>query len=458
VPPFVPAESAPWLRPAPFDGSAASLAEHARAIGEVLAGGGRLWLGPFEPPAALPPGFEDTVLVVPTSGSTGRAKAVAHPLRSLLASQDATARLFADDGTTAAHPDSAGHGHWLPLLPPTHIAGIQVIARAHRTAQVLGLEQVPLADPLPDLRAHFDAARFVALAQPALEQAEAAGLPALTSLVPTQLTRLLETASADGARARSLLSRFAAVLVGGAATPPDLLARARGARVRVRTTYGSSETAGGCVYDGVPLPGVRLDLVDAGPAEDRRAAADPAAGPDAPTPSAGPAGRLRIHSPTLAHGYLLEDGGASTEDFPLCGPADERAFVTSDLAQLRDGRLTVLGRADDVITTGGLKVVPQDVERAIGRSLLLRGIVAEAVVVGVADPEWGRRVEALVVPAAGAAVDAQELPALVRSALRTSGLPHHAVPRRIHVVEALPLRGIGKIDRAAAARIAGDRP
>ncbi|UQN29744.1 AMP-binding protein [Brachybacterium kimchii] len=430
--------TAPWIRPSSFDGSAASLAEHARAIGEVMAGRGRLWLGPFDPPTTMPAGFEDTVMVVPTSGSTGRAKAVAHPLRSLLASQDATARLFADDdgarGTDADRAAHAGHGYWLPLLPPTHIAGIQVIARAHRTAQVLGLERVPLPDPLPDLSVHFDAARFVALAEPALEEAAAADLPAFTSLVPTQLTRLLGEASADGARARALLARFSAVLVGGAATPPDLLARAKGARIAARTTYGSSETAGGCVYDGVPLPGVALELVGAEDGDEE--------------------GRLRLRSPTLAHGYVLEDGSAATEDFPVVGPDGERAFVTSDLARIDEGRLKILGRADDVITTGGLKVVPQDVERAIDRSLMLRGLLAEWVVVGVPDPEWGRRVEALVVPAEGAPTDPDDLPALVRSALRTTGVPSHAVPRRVHVVEALPRLGIGKIDRAAAARTA----
>nr|WP_255719818.1 AMP-binding protein [Brachybacterium sp. ACRRE] len=422
------------------------MAEHVRAIGEVMAGRGRLWLGPFDPPPAMPAGFEDTVLVVPTSGSTGRAKAVAHPLRSLRASQDATARLFADgDGardTDADRTAHAGHGHWLPLLPPTHIAGIQVIARAHRTAQVLGLERVPLPDPLPDLSAHFDAARFVALAEQALAEAAEASLPAFTSLVPTQLTRLLGEASGDGARARTLLSRFSAVLVGGAATPPDLLARAKGARIAVRTTYGSSETAGGCVYDGVPLPGVQLELVET------------VDGAERDTKEGVEEGRLRLRSPTLAHGYVLADGTAATEDFPVVGPDGERAFVTSDLARIDDGRLRILGRADDVITTGGLKVVPQDVERAIDRSLMLRGLLAEWVVVGVPDPEWGRRVEALVVPADDAPTEAEDLPALVRSALRTTGVPSHAVPRHVHVVEALPRLGIGKIDRAAAARIA----
>ena len=447
------AGSLPWLVPPAYDASAASLAAHSEAIGEVMAGRARLWLGPFPAPDRLPAGLEDTALVVPTSGSTGTAKAVALSLAALRASQDATAQLFAADGTA---PDSRGHGFWLPLLPPTHIAGVQVLARAHRTGQALGIPGPALPDPLPDLRRHFDAAAFVELAGPVLEQAERAGLPAMTSLVPTQLTRIVTGATGDDARARGLLKRFAAVLVGGAATSPDVLARARGQRILVRTTYGSSETAGGCVYDRRPLPGVSLSVLD---------------------PDEAGAGRLRISSPTLALGYLTEGGGTDggvfagaspsadgpAADAPATGAsvADDgsydgagRAFLTSDLAEIGDdGALTVLGRADDVINTGGRKVLPQDVERAIDRSLMLRGLVRTSVVVGVPDPEWGQRVEALVTLEEG--TDPAEASALVRSALRTTEVPAHMIPKRVHVVEELPLLGIGKVDRAAARRLAG---
>lgn len=443
------AASLPWLVPPAYDASAASLAAHSEAIGEVMAGRARLWLGPFPAPDRLPAGLEDTALVVPTSGSTGTAKAVALSLAALTASQDATAQLFAADGTA---PDSRGHGFWLPLLPPTHIAGVQVLARAHRTGQVLGLPGPALPDPLPDLRGHFDAAAFVELAGPVLEQAERAGLPAFTSLVPTQLTRIVTGATGDDARARGLLKRFAAVLVGGAATSTDVLARARGQRIPVRTTYGSSETAGGCVYDRRPLPGVSLSVLD---------------------PDESGAGRLRISSPTLALGYLTADGGTDGGVFaaasapsagegtdapaagaPVADGGAERAFLTSDLAEIGDdGALTVLGRADDVINTGGRKVLPQDVERAIDRSLMLRGLVRASVVVGVPDPEWGQRVEALVTLEEG--TDPAEASALVRSALRTTEVPAHMIPKRVHVVEELPLLGIGKVDRAAARRLAG---
>lgn len=436
------AGSLPWLVPPVYDASAASLTAHVEAVGEVMAGRARLWLGPFAAPSHLPAGFGDTSLVVPTSGSTGMAKAVALTREALLASQDATAQLFAADGTA---PDTAGHGFWLPLLPPTHIAGVQVIARAHRTAQVLGLDRPALPEPLPDLRGHFDAAAFVALAEPALAQAERLSLPAFTSLVPTQLSRIVTGTTGADVRARSLLKRFAGVLVGGAATSTDVLARSRAQKIAVRTTYGSSETAGGCVYDRTPLPGVQLHLTD---------------------PDATGAGRLTISSPSLALGYLTADGGADTTPFTAGAGtgastdaetvehADtQRAFLTSDLAELAaDGALTVLGRADDVINTGGRKVLPQDVERAIDRSLMLRGMVRGNVVVGVADPEWGQRIEALVTLEPG--IDPAEATSLVRSALRTSEVPAHMIPKRVHVVEALPLLGIGKVDRAAARRLA----
>ena len=450
-----PAGGLPWLVPPVYDASAASLAAHVAAIGEVMAGRARLWLGPFDPPARLPAGYEDTALVVPTSGSTGTAKAVALTRQALLASQDATAQLLAADATATATA-TRGHGLWLPLLPPTHIAGVQVIARAHRTAQVLGLPAPALPDPLPDLRGHFDAAAFSELAGPVLEQAEQAGLPAFTSLVPTQLTRIVTGATGADARARGVLKRFAAVLVGGAATSPDVLARARAQRIAVRTTYGSSETAGGCVYDRAPLPGVSLGLVE---------------------PDAAGAGRLRITSPALAIGYLTADGGREASAFsaessasagsaaPSGSAAEDgtsgdganprRSFLTSDLAELSpDGALTVLGRADDVINTGGRKVLPQDVERALDRSLMLRGMIRASVVVGVEDPEWGQRVEALVTLEDG--VDPDEATALVRAALRTSEVPAHMVPKHVHVLDRLPLLGIGKVDRAAARRLAAD--
>lgn len=393
-----------WILPAPFDGTVTALREHARAITALERGERPLWLGPFAPPERLPAGFERTALVVPTSGSTGGARAVALTRAALVASQDATARAL------------GGHGLWLPLLPPTHIAGIQVIARAVRAAEVLGRRAPLLPERLPDLDAGFTAAGFARLAAGALDEASAIGAPAFTSLVPTQLRRLLEDGTAAGGAARAHLARFTAVLVGGARTEAALLAQARAAGIAVRTTYGSSETAGGCVYDGEPLVGTRLRIED---------------------------GRLRISSPSLATGYLRPDGGGE----PI-GPS----LLTSDLARWdAEGRLEILGRADDVIISGGRKVHPVPVERALLDHPVLAEQIAEAAVLGLPDPEWGERVVALVVPRAGRAAPTTDA---LRAALRGAGLPAHALPREVIAADALPLLGIGKIDRSAARRLA----
>lgn len=406
-----------WIVPRPYDSTPASLAEHEDAIGAVMRGEGRLWLGPFAPPSRLPAALADTALVVPTSGSTGTAKAVALSRAALIASQDATASVL------------GGHGVWLPLLPPTHIAGVQIIARAHRTALVLGLDSPALPATMPDLARHFDAAALLDAARPTLDLAERLGLPACTSLVPTQLTRILADTTPAGREAIAMLGRFAAVLVGGAATPAPLLAAAQDAGIAVRTTYGSSETGGGCVYDGAPLPGVDLLLDDDGADAEGR--------------------RLLIGSPTLALALLHPDGTANTSSFRREG--GRRLLVTSDLAALDGGRLRILGRADDVVITGGRKVLPQDVESAIDAATALRDLLADRVVVGVPDPEWGERLVALVVPTDPLVSD---LPGLITHALRAGDLPRHALPKRVIAVPELRVRGIGKIDRRAARDLA----
>ena len=230
-----------------------------------------------------------------------------------------------------------------------------------------------------------------------------------TSLVPTQLLRLLD---AGGAALDALLG-YDAVLVGGAALDAGLRARADAAGARVVATYGMTETAGGCVYDGVPLDGVRIGLDEDG--------------------------RIVIGGPTLAAGYL-DDPEATAAGFVGCG--DGREFRTGDLGRWGDGRLEVLGRVDDVIVTGGEKVAPAAVERV----LTAQPGVRAACVVGLPDPEWGAIVGAAVVVEGTPALD--ELRAAVRAALGRA-----AVPRVLHTVDALPLRGIGKPDRAAVARL-----
>jgi O-succinylbenzoic acid--CoA ligase len=372
------------------------------------------------PAAALRPGepldgdeddpADPTVAVVATSGSTGAAKGVLLHASALLASVSAT------------HDRLGGAGRWLLALPAQHVAGLQVLLRA----LVGGAPPVVL-----DLSRGFRPDDFAEAA------ARLRGTRRYTSLVPTQLVRLLDA----GGPGLAALTGFDAVLVGGAATPPSLQERARTEGVRLVTTYGMSETCGGCVYDGVPLDGVRVRLAAEGGAD---------GGPG--SSSDGPAGRVLLGGPVLARGYRgrrADDGSAAGGFFVADGA---RWFATDDGGRRADdGPLEVLGRLDDVVTTGGLKVAPSAVEAAL---LRLPGVV-EAIVVGVPDAEWGQRVVAAVVLAGGAPA-----PSMAQVRERVSAdVAAHASPRQLLVLDRMPLRGPGKPDRTALARLAtlGDR-
>jgi O-succinylbenzoic acid--CoA ligase len=331
---------------------------------------------------------DPTAVVVSTSGSTGVPKGALLPVSALRASAAATETRL------------GGPGRWLLALPARHVAGLQVLLRsvaAGTTPEML------------DLRGGFDPAAFVAAT------ARLADSPRrYTSLVPTQLVRLLDEPSAHEA-----LTSYDAVLVGGAATPQPVLERALAAGVRAVTTYGMSETCGGCVYDGRPLDGVRARTDDSG--------------------------RVLLGGPVVARGYRGRPG-LTRVVFPRSGGL--REFRTDDLGEVRpDGLLWLSGRADDVLVTGGLKVAPAAVEEALAA---LPG-VRECIVVGVPDAEWGQLVTAVVV--AADPLRPPQLEDLRAPVLRTMGA--EAVPRRLVVVDALPLRGPGKPDRVAAARLAG---
>lgn len=393
-----------------------------RAVRDALGGGPAYAPQPRLSDAAPPPG---TALVLRTSGSTGNPREVALSTAALRASAEAT------------HDRLGGPGHWLLVLPPTHVAGVQVINRA----VVAGTE---VRVGAPD---RFTAAGFAAVAGDFV----ARNARVYVSLVPTQLHRLV-TAADDGETAGlDTLARFDAVLVGGAATPAPLLARVRAAGVRAVTTYGMSETSGGCVYDGVPLAGVRV-----------RTAADSA---DVAAESG--TGVVELSGPVLAEGYV-GDPDATAAVFRT-DPDGTRWFRTSDLGRLAaGGRLTVLGRADDVILTGGVNVAPAAVEDVVAEHLAGLGTPGEACVVGVPDAEWGQAVVAVVTGRAPAISTAQagtpladggaELLAGLRAAVgQRLGAP--AAPRRVYVTAALPTRGPGKVDRRAVrdAVVQGER-
>lgn len=337
------------------------------------------------PPPDLPPHRDadlpaDLAVVVGTSGSTGVPKRAMLTAANLRSSIDATASRL------------CGHGRWLLTVPAHHIAGLQVLLRS-----VVAGTTPDVLDPTRG----FTPAAWTA----AVDATTRTDGPTFVSVVPTQLARIL----ADAAAAERLAG-FTAVLVGGAATHPDLLVRARDAGVAAVTTYGMSETAGGCVYDGRPLDGTSVDL-------------------DAD-------GRISLVGPTVAAGYL-GDPDRTRGVFPRPG-----TFRTDDVGHLdADGRLHVDGRVDDLVNTGGLKVAPRLVEEAVAR---LDGI-REAVAVGIPDPEWGEVLAVAVVTTPGSAA-----PTVggLREQLRGI-LTDAALPRAVRRVDTIPARGPGKPDRAA---------
>lgn len=365
------------------DGSPGTVDELREALELTLAGGPALApVGERDDPPAAEAG--PAQVVVTTSGSTGEPRHVVLPARALQASAQ------------ACHARLGGPGHWLLALPAQHVAGLQVLVRA----ALAGTEP-----ELLDARGGFDPVGFAAAARRLMHRAtQSKGGRCYTSLVPAQLVRLLDTEPA-------VLAGFDAVLLGGAAAPSDLVGRARAAGAAVVTTYGMSETCGGCVYDGYPLDGVAVRL-----------ASD---------------GRIELTGQVLAAGYL--------------GRPDDPAFsggwfTTSDLGRWdADGRLRVLGRADDVIITGGVNVAAAEVE-AVLHSL---PEVSAACVVGLPDPTWGQRVVAAVVPADPSRP--MEPDVVLAGARRR--LPGSHAPKQVVLFDALPLLGVGKLDRRAVVEL-----
>ena len=314
---------------------------------------------------------EPEPLIVETSGSTGPPKRVVLSRRAVLASVRATERRL---GTS---------GRWLLTLPASYVAGLQVVCRS----LVAGHEPVLLEE------------------QPSFADAVREGSPAFVSLVPTQLHRMLDVPAEAAA-----LRTFHTVLLGGGPVDASLRARAAEAGVRVVATYGSSETAGGCVYDGHPLDGVALAI--------------------------GRDGRVRIGGPTLFEGY---DGDPDLTAASLV----DGWFLTSDAGRLdEDGRLQVLGRIDDVVVSGGVNVPTP----AVAARLREHPAVAAAEVLGVPDEEWGHRVVAFVVGDLGLA-EARDWVGAAH--------PRSWAPRSVVALDAVPLLANGKPDRVRLRELAG---
>ena len=354
-----------------------------------------------------------TDLILRTSGSTtGTGRLIAMSAAALMASARAT------------HARLGGPGTWLLPLPAHHVAGLQILIRSLEA----GTEPVVV-----DTSSGFSPAALAEALSSARRSTGAAASRLYVSLVPTQLVRVLQDP-----QARRALAGADAVLLGGAAADPALLDRARGAGVTVVTTYGMSETGGGCVYNGRPLEGVEIAIQ---------------------APDTEGAGRILISGPVLAEDYL-HTPGHSPAGSPGGGPDDGEGFhrsgasrllATSDRGRLHpDGRLEVLGRLDDVIVTGGVKVEPRHVEEAL---TCIDG-VAEACVVGLPDEQWGSAVVAAVVlePGRQPGGPTRWHGAALREAARARLDGAHA-PKRVLILEALPLRPSGKVDRREVARL-----
>ena len=408
-------------------------------------------------------------MVLRTSGSTtGTGKLVGVSMDALVASARAT------------HKRLGGPGIWVLALPAYHAAGVQVLVRAavagthvfnaykeggfdpQHVAQVIDAACVAAADC--DAASSFDDDAVSSCAGGVGGEAEGAlaaddsgrACPVYTSLVPTQLRRAL-----DDEQLRGALARLDAVLIGGAAADAQLLEQAKAAGIRVVTTYGMSETCGGCVYDGQPLPGVSMDV-------DQATGAIWLSGPMLATGYLGDEERTRrcfVSRPDTQAGEGTSDAGetasaAESTEAGAGGPGAgsdagagepaRRWFITSDRGHIVDGRLQVLGRLDDVIISGGIKVEPGPIEAL----LALNPLVSECAVVGLPDLQWGQVVTAVVVPASMPGlgrVDEGAILAQIRVYLEQK-LSGAQCPKQVLLADALPYKGIGKVDRRALAQ------
>lgn len=373
----------------------------------ALAGDGPALLArPVDAPVAAgdpPPPAEverRVALVVETSGTTSRPKRVALSSDALLAS------------AAASQAALGAPGQWILALPTHYIAGLQVLVRSIAA----GTAPAVLAP------GSFDPRAFAELA--ASMDARVAGY---TSLVPTQLHRLVEAAE-DGAagddarRVRDAVRRLDAILVGGQATPPHLVDRAAALGWRVVRTYGSSETAGGCVYDGVPVATADVAVVD---------------------------GQVELAGPMLAEGYL---GDPAATDAAFGEHDGRRWYRTGDGGEVVDGVLRITGRLDDVVISGGEKLRLAAVEEAVRSLAAWDARLGEAVAVPGEHAGWGQRPVVFAPGAVG-----PELAERVRRELaaRLGRVAGSAVVRGIDAMPTLPS---GKPDRRALRALADADP
>ena len=335
-----------------------ALAEYVSALDKALTTvGPALGCGPVHSTSVR----SDISILVATSGSTGTPKEIALTASALLASAAASNKYL-----KAAKGDT-----WSLLLPLTHIAGINVLMRAKQ----LGTEPLDLRNHVGEYP-HAD----------------------FTAIVPTQLFNAL-TENPDLLKH---LQGAKAVLVGGASLSEELRAQGVAAGINIITTYGMSETCGGCVYDGVALDGVAFEITTDG--------------------------RIKISGPILAD-VKKENGW----------------FVTQDLGKIMDGKLQVIGRSDDVIISGGENISLSAIEAAINKEYPDLLVAAFAT----PDSKWGQALH-IAVQSQDENIKSELSEVLVNS------IGNHVKPKSVLLLDKLPQIGVGKVDRISLAKMVSD--
>lgn len=327
----------------------------------------------------------DAAVCLSTSGSSGTHKVVRLTTSNIESSVLASRIRLGNESSD----------RWLLCLPLNHVGGLSVLWRSLEAGGSVAVAPFDIALP-----------RFMSVAQ-----------PTIASMVPTMVYRLLRADPDD-------LASLRFILVGGARTSSDLLHTAHSAGVSLVRSYGSTETTsqiatsepGGdplATHVGSPLDGVDVTIVD----DD--------GGPVLP----GVVGQISVSGFVVSPGYLGEPDRV--------GP-----LMTGDLGALdHSGRLTVHGRTDDRVVSGGENVFLTTVTDTV-RSL---SGVRDAVAVGLPDPEWGTRVTVVV-------ASSRAVSALDENAREV--LAPHEVPKQWVVVDEVPLLANGKHDLAAVRAIA----